>query len=148
MNNSTIGKVARRAGVGVETIRFYERKGFIDQPQKPKTGGVRIYPDETIDRIRFIRNGQNLGFSLNEIDELLSLRAAPGTECADVRDRAKIKLVEVKDKIARLVTMSSVLEQLISQCPGKGGVNICAIINALEDGASNTGMGKDSNNDG
>ena len=133
MTNLTIGKVAKRAGVGVETVRFYERKGVIAQPPKPRDRGVRIYPEETVDRIRFIRNGQNLGFSLKEIDELLSLRAEPGTECSDIRNRAQKKLTEVNEKIERLEIMSTALEQLISECPGKGGVNICAIINALED---------------
>ena len=140
MNSLTIGKIAKRAGIGVETVRFYERKGIIDQPPKPNNGGVRIYPDETVDRIHFIRKGQNLGFSLKEIDELLSLRAAPGTECADICDRAKNKLVEVQEKIARLEMISTALEQLIAECPGKGGVNICAIVNALEDDAPNTGL--------
>ena len=100
MNGETISKAARKASVGVETIRFYERKGLIEQPPKPTFGGYRAYPAATIERIKFIREGQELGFSLREIDELLSLRADPSSDCGDVRERAQRKLVEVNDKIA------------------------------------------------
>jgi len=86
----TIGKVAKIADVGVETIRFYERKGLINQPLKPLSGGYRIYPDEAVQRIRFIRQAQEIGFSLREIEELVSLRADPSAVCADVRERAVV----------------------------------------------------------
>ncbi len=79
MNRMTIGEAARRAGVGVETIRFYERRKLISQPPKPSGGGYRSYPEETVDRIRFVRQAQELGFSLREIVDLLSLRADPET---------------------------------------------------------------------
>ena len=77
MNGMTIGKAAREAGVGVETIRFYERKGLIDQPLRPREGGFRIYPDHAVHRVRFIRKAQELGFSLSEVEDLLALRADP-----------------------------------------------------------------------
>jgi MerR family mercuric resistance operon transcriptional regulator len=102
MMGMTIGKAARKAGVGVETIRFYERKGLIDRPPRPNVGGFRVYPVETVERIRFIRQAQELGFSLREILELLSLRADPESDCADVRERAEAKLREVTRKIAGL----------------------------------------------
>ena len=70
MMNMTISKVARKANVGVETVRFYERRGLIEQPPKPKSGGFRIYPEEAVARIRFIRQAQELGFSLRAIEEL------------------------------------------------------------------------------
>ena len=72
MKEMTIGTAARKAGVGVETIRFYERKGLIDRPPKPLDSGFRVYPDEAVRRVRFIRQAQKIGFSLREIDELLS----------------------------------------------------------------------------
>ena len=75
MRPMTIGRLADAAGVGVETVRFYERRGLIQQPPKPNGTGFRVYPEETEHRIRFIRQGQELGFSLREIQELLSLRA-------------------------------------------------------------------------
>lgn len=132
MSAMTIAKAARKAGVGVETIRFYERKGLIDQPPKPKVGGFRAYPVETVERIRFIRQAQELGFSLREILELLSLRADPETDCADVRERAEAKLREVGRKIAGLRSMDRALRTLIAGCPGRGAVDTCTIMEALE----------------
>ena len=132
MHDMTIGKAARKAGVGVETIRFYERKGLIDQPPKPVFGGYRVYPDETVERIRFIRQAQELGFSLREIEELLSLRADPAVDCADVRAHARIKLDEVNRKFAQLKGIGAALEALIVACPGRGALRKCSIMDALE----------------
>src|SRR5690554_5972390 len=123
-----IGEVAKKAGVGVETIRFYERKGLIEQPRKPADGGYRSYASETLSRVRFVREAQCLGFSLNEIEELLMLRADPETDCADVRERAQAKLDEVNDKIARLVGIRSALENLIHECRGEGLASSCCPI--------------------
>ena len=87
MKAVTISKAAKNAGVGVETIRFYERKGLIEQPPKPFGPGFREYPEEVVRRIRFIRQAQDIGFSLREIAELLSLRADPSADCSDVREQ-------------------------------------------------------------
>jgi len=132
METLTISKAAELAGVGVETIRFYERKGLIAQPLKPRDGGYRTYPDETVQRIRFVRQAQELGFSLREIEELLALRAAPGTDCADIRKRASAKLEEVERKIGQLEKMGSALQAVIASCPSRGGLDGCSIIEALE----------------
>ncbi len=132
MNDMTIGKIARKAGVGVETIRFYERKGLIEQPPKPVSGGFRVYRSETVPRVRFIRQAQDLGFSLKEIDELLTLRADPAIDCAAVRDRARVKLGEIDHKITRLQRIGAALEELIAACPGKGALRKCSIMDALE----------------
>jgi MerR family transcriptional regulator, copper efflux regulator len=132
MNRSTIGNAAHMAGVGVETIRFYERKGLIAQPQKPHGGGYRIYSDEIIRRIRFIRQGQDLGFSLKEIGELLTLRANPNTDCSEVQKRANEKLAEVEMKILRLKDIKTALKDVISACPARGSLKSCSIISALE----------------
>ncbi len=105
MTQMTIGEAAQRAGVGVETIRFYERRKLITQPPKPAGGGYRTYPEETVDRIRFVRQAQELGFSLREIVDLLSLRADPRADSADVRTRACRKLEEVDRKIGQLKHM-------------------------------------------
>ena len=107
----TISKAARNAGVGVETIRFYERKGLIKQPPKPLDGGYRIYPVETVAHIRFIRQAQEIGFSLREIEELLSLRADPSADCSDVRERAAAKLEEVDRKMERLGRIRAALDR-------------------------------------
>jgi MerR family mercuric resistance operon transcriptional regulator len=126
----TISQVARRAGCGVETIRFYERQGLIEQPPKP-AAGFRRYPSAIVDRVRFIRQAQGLGFSLREIDELLSLRADPKADCADVRSRASAKLEEVGRKIAELERIREALAELIEACPGQGAARTCSILEAL-----------------
>ena len=131
-----IGAVAGQADVGVETIRFYERKGLIDRPLRPKDGGFRIYPPETVGRICFIRQAQDLGFSLKEITELLSLRADPSTDCEAVRNQAQEKLKEVNRKIAQLNRIRAGLKGLIAACPGEGGLQSCSIMEALESGDS------------
>ncbi len=131
MTAMTIGRVARQAGVGVETIRFYERKGLIEQPLRPLDASFRVYPAETVRRIRFIREAQEIGFSLREIDELLSLRADPSADSAEVRARAIAKRDEVERKIAHLQEIHGALEELISACPGRGAVRECSIMEAL-----------------
>tara|TARA_R110000868_G_scaffold189300_1_gene432203 strand:+ start:7030 stop:7488 length:459 start_codon:yes stop_codon:yes gene_type:complete len=133
MTTMTISRAAGKAGVGVETIRFYERKGLIEQPRKPQDAGFRVYPEETVHRIRFIRQAQELGFSLKEIDELLSLRADPGADSADVRARAIAKRDEVEQKIAHLQDIQLALDELISACPGKGALHECSIMETLSD---------------
>jgi Hg(II)-responsive transcriptional regulator len=127
----TIGRAAEQAGVGVETIRFYERRGLIVQPARPQSGGYRCYDDDVVERIRFIRQAQELGFSLREIEELLSLRADPGADCGDVRTQAVSKREEVDRKIAQLQHIRSALDALIASCPGGGALRACTIIDAM-----------------
>lgn len=127
----TISRAAQRAGVGVETIRFYERRGLIEQPARPRSGGYRFYGDEIVERIRFIRQAQELGFSLREIAELLSLRADPAADCGDVRAQAMSKREEVDRKIAQLQHIRAALNELIATCPGGGTLRACTIIDAL-----------------
>ncbi len=131
MKAMTISKAARQAEVGIETIRFYERRGLIEQPPKPVDSGFRVYPEETVQRIRFIRQAQEIGFSLREIDELLSLRADPAADSSDVRERAINKRNEVERKIEHLQQIHAALEELISACPGKGALRQCSIMEAL-----------------
>lgn len=135
MTGLTIGGLAVAAGVGVETIRFYERKGLIARPRRPERG-FRAYPNEAVRRIRFIRQAQQLGFSLKEIEELLALRADPATDCADVQRRASAKLVEVERKMAQLQRIRAALETVIAACPASGTLDGCSIIEALESNVS------------
>ena len=132
MEAVTIGKAARVAGVGVETIRFYERRGLIEQPPKPVGTGYRVYSVETVRRIWFIRQAQQIGFSLREINDLLSLRADPSADCSDVRERAAVKVEEVNRKIAELERIRAALEEVIAACPGQGALRACTILEALE----------------
>lgn len=127
----SIGQAAREAGVGVETIRFYERQGLVEQPPKPEGVGARLYPADLVERIRFIREAQQLGFSLREAGELLMLRADPNADCSDVREQAAAKLREVEQKIEQLRQLHGALETLIASCPGRGALPACSIMDAL-----------------
>jgi Hg(II)-responsive transcriptional regulator len=137
MKPLTIGALASRAGVGVETIRFYERKGLVRRPPRPGTG-FRLYPEETVARIRFIRQAQTLGFTLREIRGLLALRVAPGTDCAAVRSRAVAKLANVEARLEELERIQGALAKLIAACPGRGAVTTCTILGALAELAERT----------
>jgi MerR family mercuric resistance operon transcriptional regulator len=95
MHNLTIGQLAVSAGVGVETVRFYQRKGLVEEPENPRSG-YRRYPAEAAQRIRFIRQAQEIGFSLREVGELLALRVDRTRSCADVRRHAEAKILEVR----------------------------------------------------
>src|SRR3954451_20796962 len=111
MKPLTIGTVARRAGVGVETVRFYEREGLLDEPAR-RASGYRQYAEEAIDRLRFIRRAKQLGFTLREIKGLLALRLDAGAERADVRRHAEAKIADIDAKIADLARMREALVRL------------------------------------
>lgn len=132
MKQFTISRAAKAANVNVETVRFYERKGLIQQPPKPEGGGLREYDDETVSRIRFVRQAQEIGFSLREIAELLSLRADPDADCGDVCVRAIDKRAEVQTKLLQLEQMRDALDELIASCPGGGDVKACTILDAMQ----------------
>lgn len=139
MKRFTISRAAKAANVNIETIRFYERRGLIAQPLRPVGGGVREYDGDTISRIRFIRQAQEIGFSLREIAELLSLRTDPGADCADVRTRAIEKRDEVLAKLDRLSRIRDALDALIARCPGGGDVTACTILESMEGDAEAAG---------
>lgn len=139
MQRFTISRAAKAADVNVETIRFYERRGLIAQPAKPAGGGAREYDGDTVARIRFVRQAQEIGFSLREISELLSLRADPDADCTDVRARAIEKREEVLAKLDRLSCIRDALDVLIARCPGDGDVSACTILNAMESGGGDAG---------
>jgi MerR family mercuric resistance operon transcriptional regulator len=130
MNAMTIGKLAAEAGVGVETVRFYEREKLIDQPRRPPSG-FRTYDAGAVQRITFIRQAQDLGFSLGEIRELLALRIDPRTSCADVKARAESKIRDVDEKINALRRMRSALIEITKNCSGEGPTSDCPILEAL-----------------
>ena len=107
----TIGKLAKHANVGVETIRYYQNFGLLQEPPKPDNG-YRQYPPEALERLQFIKRAQELGFSLKEISKLLSL----GDNAPESRALAVDKLGSVREKIAHLVVVRAILEDLINQC--------------------------------
>ena len=126
----TIGRLADLAGVNVETIRFYERKDLVTQPPKPWKG-YRQYPDETIRRLTFIKRSKSLGFTLNEISELLSLSEDAKATCGNIEERAKKKIAEIDERIARLESMKRALEILSARCTGEGPTSSCPLLEAL-----------------
>ena len=127
----TIGQVARRSGFGIETIRFYERNGLVEQPPR-RLSGYRQYPERVISRLRFIKRAKELGFSLKEIKELLSLRVSPTTTCSNIRERAEAKISDIEGKIQSLERMKEVLTGLTTSCGGIGPLSECPIVEALE----------------
>ncbi|BCL62820.1 mercuric resistance operon regulatory protein [Desulfomarina profundi] len=131
MKALTIGKVAKQAGLGVETIRFYERVGLLEEP--PRTdSGYRQYPPEAIDKLRFIKRAKQLGFSLQEVGELFSLRLNQDATCSDVKIKAEVKIRDIEKKIYDLNRMKEALAQLTLQCSGSGPIHQCPILAALE----------------
>lgn len=132
MQDMTIGQAARAAGVNVETIRYYQRRGLIAEPPRPSGGGFRRYGPETVRCIRFIKDAQGIGFSLAEIAELLSLRGRAGATCGDVRKLAERKRAEVRERLDRLTRIAGILDTLIEACPGGGDLDACSIIEAIE----------------
>ena len=131
MQTLTIGKVAQRAGVGIDTVRFYERKGLIAEPPRGASG-YRQYPEDTVSRIRFIRRAKELGFSLQEIRELLALRVDPEVSSGEVKARAEAKIADIDTKIDALHRMKKTLAAITSACDGCAPVDDCPILNALE----------------
>ena len=126
-----IGKVASSAGLAIDTVRYYEREGLLEKPARTASG-YRHYTTDAIARLRFIRQAKELGFSLHEIKELLSLRVTPGKSCADVRAHAEHKIADVDRRIASLKRVRGALVKLTSACSGKGPVSQCPILEALE----------------
>ncbi|HJT75997.1 MAG TPA: MerR family DNA-binding protein [Gemmataceae bacterium] len=131
MKPLTIGQIAQRAQVGVETVRFYERQGLLEEPAR-KESGYRQYTVDVVARLRFIRRAKELGFTLKEIGELLALRLDPDTSCAEVKGRAKAKIDDIDAKIRDLQRMGQALGKLVASCRGRGPISACPILDALD----------------
>ncbi len=131
MSGLKIGQVAKRAEIGIETIRFYERKGLLEEPPR-RESGYRHYPLDVIHRIRFIKRAKELGFSLREIGELLALRVDETTSSSEVRHRAQAKIAEIAEKIGDLERMKTALATVTACCRGQGPIGECPILDALE----------------
>jgi MerR family mercuric resistance operon transcriptional regulator len=131
MKALTIGQVARSAEVGIETVRFYERQGLLEEPAR-KQSGYRQYGEDVVARLRFIRRAKELGFSLKEIKELLALRVDPTTTCAEVRSKATAKIADVEQKIEALQRIRNALVKLTAICRGRGPTGECPILDALD----------------
>ena len=127
----TIGRVANVTGINLETVRYYERRGLLPKP--PRTAsGYRMFPPEARQRLRFIKRAQDLGFSLQEIRELLALRVSPRTSTTEIRRRAEAKIVDIEGKIKTLNSMRKALLKLTQSCPGCIPVSECPILESLD----------------
>lgn len=127
----TIGELARRAGVNVQTVRFYERRGLLEAPAR-RASGYREYGRATLERLRFIRRAQELGFTLAEITDLLALRLDPGTTAGAVKARAEAKIAEIDGKLRDLARLRDALTHLAGKCRGgRGPAGDCPLLDAL-----------------
>jgi MerR family mercuric resistance operon transcriptional regulator len=131
MNTLTIGQLAKRAGVNLETIRYYERRSLLPKPAR-RASGYRQYPPNAVARIRFIKRAQELGFSLNEIAELLSLRVEAQTACNEVQQIVEIKVADIEQKIEGLQRMQQILINLLHHCQMRQETEECPILAAFE----------------
>lgn len=134
--NLTIGALAKASWVNVETIRFYQRKGLLPEQDKP-FGSIRRYGEVDVARVRFVKSAQRLGFSLNEIAELLRLE--DGTHCEEASRLAEHKLLDVREKLVDLARMEAVLSGLVCACHARKGSVSCPLIASLQREASPTG---------
>ena len=128
----TRGLLAREGGVHGETIRFYEKKGLLKEPERT-AAGYRHYPPDTVQRVRFIKRSQELGFTLAEIGELLRLRAKPQGRSGAVKRLASEKLRVIDEKITDLQRMRQALGKITAECDGVGPVSHCPILTAMEE---------------
>ncbi|WP_425477508.1 heavy metal-responsive transcriptional regulator [Dyella solisilvae] len=126
----SIGVVARRVGVAIDTIRYYEREGLLPEPQR-RASGYRSYDDGVVRQLRFIRRAKDLGFTLEEIRDLLALSADRKRGVKAVKQRAQDRLAAIDERIAELTRVRNGLEQLIEACPGHGSPEQCPILRAL-----------------
>lgn len=133
MENLTIGQLAKQAAVGIETVRFYERKELLEKPER-NVSGYRQYSLEAVSRIRFIKRAQEVGFSLAEIKGLLSLRLDSSKKCEDVKAHALAKINEVEGKIEDLNRMKNALRDLTTACENSREIDQCPILKAFDDG--------------
>lgn len=128
----TIGAVARRVGVAIDTIRYYEREGLLPAPER-RASGYRSYGEDAVRRLRFIRRAKDLGFTLEEIRDLLALSADRQRGVEVVKTRAEQRLAAIDARLAELTRVRNGLEQLINACPGHGAPEDCPILKALTD---------------
>ena len=131
MSTMTIGQLSKKTGVGVETIRFYERQGLM--PEAPRrSSGYREYDEDAAKRLRFIRESKRLGFSLEEIEGLLSLTVEPSTSCGEVSQLVRAKIADITERIEMLKRMKDALAELDARCQGTDSMGSCGILAALE----------------
>lgn len=132
MTGLTIGRLARAAGVGVPTVRYYERRALLKKPRRTASG-YREYPQDTARLIRFIKRAQDLGFSLTEIEELIALRDGNGRHRSDVRQLAELRIRDIDEKVQQLQAMRGALSTLVESCACGQSKPTCPILEAFDD---------------
>lgn len=131
MGELRTGELAKRAGVNVESLRFYEREGLLPEPPR-RPSGYRRYPADAVARVRFIKRAQELGFSLAEIRELLAIGTDPEGTCGEVKEHMQSKITAVQRKIVDLQRIEQALHDLTERCPGNTTSDRCPILQSLE----------------
>jgi MerR family mercuric resistance operon transcriptional regulator len=126
-----IGEVAVRGGVNLQTIRYYEREKLLPEPPR-LASGYRVYPEQTVRRVRFIKRAQEIGFTLSGIRELLDIRMNADRDSSDVRNLAKAKITEIEMKIQTLNRMKAVLSRITERCSGCGPTSECPILESID----------------
>ena len=126
----TTSQLANSAGVNVETLRYYERRGLLPEPPR-RASGYRQYSQDDVARLQFIKRAKELGFTLQEVQELLNLRVDPDTPCAMVKRRADLKIIDIEEKLRSLKKIKKALNKLAATCSGRGPVGDCPILEAL-----------------
>lgn len=124
----SIGAFAKSAGVNVETLRFYQRKGLLPEPERP-LGGIRRYGSADVERVKFVKSAQRIGFSLDQVAHLLKLE--DGTHCNEAAELAASRLVDVRERLRDLTRMENALSRLVDQCCSQHGNISCPLIAAL-----------------
>jgi len=127
----TIGQLGKQARLPVETIRYYEREGLIEKPQRTASG-YRQYPETTVRHLQFIQHAKDVGFTLRDIAELLRLKKTPGTSCTDIKFQALAKLDDVKQKITDLERIRDSLQDMVRRCSTTADLSNCPILESLE----------------
>jgi Hg(II)-responsive transcriptional regulator len=144
MRSLKVGEVAAQAGVNLHTIHYYERRGLLPTPPRTSSN-YRAFPADAVTRVQFIKQAQQLGFTLDEIKELLSLRARPQTRCDAIYRRTEAKVTDIDARIAALRAMREALVALLTQCQAQAPVTECPILDTMESGrpiGSTAGRGR------
>jgi Hg(II)-responsive transcriptional regulator len=127
-----IGEVASRAGVNIQTLRYYERRGLLPRPLRSGTSNYRLYTPDTVQQVRFVKDAQSIGFTLEEIKKLFALRAESANPCTDIRDQATSKIADIDAKIRNLHTMRQLLANLVAACPESDSDASCPTLESLD----------------
>lgn len=127
MKSMKIGEIAKRSGIGIETIRYYEREGLLQEPER-RPSGYRQYDESIIERLEYIMRAKELGFTLAEVRELLELSFSTHSHCDHIRQRADAKITDIEAKIRRLQQMKRSLGKIVQRCQAENSPETCPLV--------------------